>query len=263
MDFFHPDEAAILQNLSFRHLNQNWLQDQKTDWSRFWGSYLLSGGIPHAVGRQVKDGEIPDSIWRVYLDWILGTWSRLRTPERSLAALARRICETMNSRVSYESLKKGTDIQSANTVKTLLDLQEDHFSLQVLSRFDPQRGKPLPSKLKKIYPLDPFIARVWTALGWNIRRLYQETTPDLRLDECAFLAQMFRSEGSFPISYLYSERTKSEVDFYFEGCGFELKSNGSPTKNQRDLLNQCPQSFVVKRLNLPLMAYLLGEGRRK
>src|SRR3989338_7796889 len=127
MDFFHPEEAVSLRGISFRHLNQNWLEDQRLDWARFWNEYLLTGGIPHAVGCQVKKGNIPDSIWRVYLDWILGTWSKLRTSERSLAALARRICETMNSRVSYEALKKGTDIQSANTVKTLLDLQEDHF----------------------------------------------------------------------------------------------------------------------------------------
>jgi predicted AAA+ superfamily ATPase len=261
MDFFHFDEATPLRLLSFKHIHQTWLDEQKLDWSKFWFSYLLSGGIPHAVGCWMKNGQISDPIWRVYVDWILGTWSRIRTPERSLVALARRICETLNSRVSYESLKKGTDIQSANTIKTLLDLQEDHFSIHILPRFDAQKDKYLPSKLKKVYPIDPFIARVWTAIGWNIRRIYEATLPALKLDECAFLTQMFRSENSLPMSYLYSERSKSEIDFYFEGCGFELKSNGNPTKNQKELLKTCQQSFVVNKEKLPLMAYLLGEGR--
>lgn len=262
MDFFYPDIAASFRSLHFKHVNQSWLNDQCSDWSRYWQEYLMTGGIPHTVGSFVRRGDIPDSTWRVYIDWILGTWSKVRTSERSLIALARRICETSNSRVSYEALKKGTDIQSANTIKTLLDLQEDHFSLHVVSRLDPQRDKPLPSKLKKIYPVDPFIARIWAAIGWNIRRLYRESLPPLFLDECAFLSQLLRSEGSFPISYLYSDQSKSEVDFYFEGCGFALKSNGNPTHHQKALLKTCSQSFVIRKNTLPLMAYLLGEGRQ-
>ncbi len=261
MDFFYSDATLPLRSLSFKHINQTWLNEQNLDWSTFWNSYLLTGGIPHAVGCWIKNKHISDSIWRVYVDWILGTWSSVRTPERSLVALARRICETLNSRVSYESLKRGTDIQSANTIKTLLDLQEDHFALHALPRFDIQKEKFLPSKLKKIYPIDPFITRIWAAIGWNIRRLYEESLPQLKLDECAFLTQMLRQEGSMPMSYLYSDRHKSEIDFYFENCGFELKSNGNPTKNQKHLLRECPQSFVVKKTQLPLMAYLLGEGR--
>ncbi len=261
MDFFYIHETAPFRSLSFKHINQNWLNDQKIDWSKYWSSYLLSGGIPHAVASWINHGKIPDSIWHVYADWILGTWSRVRTPQRSLAALARRICDTLNTRVSYESLKKGTDIQSANTIKTLIDFQEDHFSLHLLARFDTQKEKYLPSKLKKIYPIDPFIARIWTAIGWNIRRIYEESVPELKLDECAFLTQMFRKEDSLPISYLYSDRSKSEIDFYFEECGFELKSNGNPTQHQKELLKTCPQSFIIKKEKLPLMAYLVGEGR--
>lgn len=261
MNFFHPDTTAPLVSLHFKHVNQSWLDDQNLDWSPYWKEYLSTGGIPHVVGSFVKRSQIPDTVWRVYVDWILGTWSKVRTSERSLAALARRICETLNSRVSYESLKKGTDIQSANTVKTLLDLQEDHFSLHALTRFDPQKTKLLPSKLKKVYPLDPFLARVWSAIGWNVRRLYTESAPALSLDECAFFTQMIRSEGPFAASYLYSDQTKSEVDFYFDDCGFELKSSGNPTKNQKAILNSCRQSFVVKKNKLPLIAYLVGAGR--
>ena len=118
--------------------------------------------------------------------------------------------------MSYESLKKGTDILSANTVKTLLDMQEDHFALRVLPRFDLQKGKFLPSKLKKIYPIAPYIARVWSSIGWDVRRLYEQSLPELALDECGFLTQTYRWQEGPEVSYLYNQNTKAEVDFYFE-----------------------------------------------
>ncbi len=262
MDFLHPQETSILQNLDYKHLTQRWLDDQKTDWTKYWQVYLKSGGIPRAIAHLHKQNQIEDTVWKAYADWILGTWSTLRTPDRSLSALARRLCETLNSRVSYESLKQGTDIQSANTVKTLLDMQEDHFSLSVLPRFDLQKRKFLPSKLKKVYPLDPFIAQVWAAIGWNIRRLYSESIPPLALDECAFRTQLYRWQENPEVSYLYSETSQAEIDFYFEDCAFELKSKGNPTPKQWAILNNCPQAFVLKKEKIPLMAYLLGEGRQ-
>jgi predicted AAA+ superfamily ATPase len=169
--------------------------------------------------------------------------------------------ETMTSRVSNETIKKGTDIQSANTIKSLMDVQEDHFSVRILPRYDLQKERFLPAKLKKIYPIDPFTARVWVAIGSNIRRLYDESLPLIPLDECAFATQMLRAEGNDGASYLYSDTTKSEVDFYFQGCGFELKSGGHPTPKQKEILRRCSQSFSVTRKTLPLMAYLVGEGR--
>lgn len=59
------------------------------------------------------------------------------------------------------------------------------------------------------------------------------------------------------MSYLYNNQTQAEVDFYFKECGFELKSNGNPSPKQRTILKQCPQSFVVKKDRLPLVAYLI------
>lgn len=261
LEFFYPKEATRYRTINIKHVTQQWLDDQDVAWRSYWNEYCLAGGIPHAVAQLRRTGSIPDTTWRVYVDWIMGSWSTVRTAERSLTAVARRLCETLNSRVSYEAIKKGTDIQSANTVKTLLDIQEDHFSIRVVPRFDLQKGKFLPAKLKKIYPIDPYIARVWSAIGWNVRRLYHEGLPALPLDECAFASQMQRAEHPVEISYLYSETSQSEVDFYFDGCAFELKSNGNPTHKQWAMLKQCPHAFVVKKDTIPLVAYVIGEGR--
>ncbi|MBI4925945.1 MAG: ATP-binding protein, partial [Bdellovibrio sp.] len=205
--------------------------------------------------------KILDSTYQIYVDWILGSWSKLRTPERSLAALSKRLCDTLNTRVSYDALKKGTDILSPNTVKTLLEIQEDHFSIKLLPRFDSYQKVFMPTKLKKIYPIDPFIAQVWNAIGKNIKRLFSANLPPLALDECAFHAQFYRKFDPVDVSYLYSETTQSEIDFYFKDYGFELKSGGNPTSKQKQLLKQCPHYFIVKKQELPLMAYLVGEKR--
>lgn len=261
MHFFYPETSAAFRSISYKHVNQRWLDDQGIDLSKPWEEYLKTGGIPHTIGRFRKHGIIVDELWRVYIDWILGSWAKLRTSERSLAALARRLCDTLNSRVSFEALRKGTDIQSLNTVKNLIEMQEDHFALKTLPRFDIQNQKYLPSKLKKIYPLDPFIAKAWAAIGWNVRRLFEHSIPTLPMEECAFLTQTYRWEEKLEVSYLYGDRSKSEIDFYFDECGFELKSKGKPTPKQKELLKQCPQSFVIQKNKLPLMAYLVGEGR--
>jgi predicted AAA+ superfamily ATPase len=175
--------------------------------------------------------------------------------------LARRFIETLNSRVSYESLKKGTDILSANTVKTLIELQEDHFSLRVVPRYDPQRKRFMPAKLKKVFPLDPFIARTWACIGWNIRRKYAASCPAIALDECAFQAQSFRHVDQEELTYLYSDRTKSEVDFCLGDFAFELKARGRPTEKQRELLHTVRRSFSLDGRSIPIVACLLGESR--
>lgn len=261
MHFFYPGLCQTYQAINFRHINQAWLEEQRIDWQTPWQEYCLCGGVPRAVAELKNAGGISDETWRAYADWILGTWSTLRTPARSQSALAKRLCETLNSRVSFEALTKGTDILSPNTVKKLIEIQEDHLSLKTLVRFALDQQKFLAGKQKKIFPIDPFVARVWSTIGWPIRRNVSEQLPALALDECAFASQMQRSEEGPEPSYLYSERRQAEVDFYFEGCAFELKSNGSPSKNQWALLKTAPHWFVVRRQHLPLMAYLVGGNR--
>ncbi|OGQ21348.1 MAG: hypothetical protein A3I05_01945 [Deltaproteobacteria bacterium RIFCSPLOWO2_02_FULL_44_10] len=261
MDFFYPDLALPYRDVNYHHFNQSWLQEQNISWEKAWNEYLTTGGIPQVVGFYKQRQNIPDYVWNVYRDWLLGTWSKVRTPERSLSALCRRIMETMNSRVDYEVLRKGTDIQSANTVKTLMDMQEDHFSLRVLPKMDIHRKTFVPSKQKKMYPLDPFVARVFSSLGFQIRRTFEESLPSFNLDECAFVAQTLRYADDMETSYLYSQTSKAEIDVYVDECAFELKSHGRPSQKQMELLKACPQYFIVQKDKLPLTAYLVAEKR--
>ncbi|MCB0319189.1 MAG: ATP-binding protein [Bdellovibrionales bacterium] len=259
LNLFYPKDVQQLQDINFLHINQKWLNDQNLDLSKQWQEYKLVGGIPQSIGEHFTTDAISDLTFTVYIDWILGTWSKLRTSERSLRKLASRICETLNSRVSYEALSKGTDIASPNTVKSLIEIQEDSFSLRICPKLDLHDKLSAPAKLKKVYPIDPFIALVWGLISDKILRNHQKNLPDLKLDEAAFFTQTYRYENQLDVSYLYSSKTKAEVDFYFKGCGFELKSKGKPTAAQNKLLAECNQQFVVKQEKLPIVAYLVGE----
>lgn len=261
MDFFYPDKVKPFREIDFKTINQNWIIQNTIDLSQEWAQYSHSGGIPKLLGEFHMKKEISDASFRVYQDWILGTWSKLRTSEASLTALSRRLCDSMNSRVSMESLKRGTDILSANTVKTLIDMQEDHFAIHSLHRYDLQKKRHLPAKQRKIYPIDPGIARVWASIGNSLTRLINKNIPALSLDECAFYTQMLRHHPEIEIGYLYSEKSQTEIDFFFKGCAFELKSQGKPTSNQFKLLKEAPQAFFLNRSQVPLMAYLIGEKR--
>jgi len=264
VQIFFPDSAAKIPNIKPHHIQQSWLEDFNVDLSKPWAEYLICGGIPQVMAEFKNEGVISDETMRVYIDWILGTWSKVRTAERSLSALSLRFCETLNSRVGFDTLKKGTDIQSPNTVKTLIEMQEDHFSLTIVPRFDPQNEKFVNAKLKKIYPIDPFICQIFFAIGKNKKRQlteYLSAECKLQLNECAFQAQFFRHfENKYP-GYIYSDRTHAEVDFICDGIGYELKSKGRPSAKQVELLKECRQAFSLNEKTLPLMAFLVGEER--
>ncbi len=261
LELFYPEKIKSYSKVNYQHVNQKWLDSQEIDLSKEWKNYQFSGGFPQVVGSMLTQNEIPDQVWRVYEDWILGNWSHLRTSERSLRKISQRFIKTINSRVSYEALKKETDIQSANTVRALVEIQEDHFSVRVLSKYDLAKKAFLPAKLKKLYPIDPFIALVYFAIGNSITRLYEDSVFLNSLDECTFYSQTLKYQQQNSVGYLYNEKSKTEIDFYFNNCGFELKSQGRPSLKQKELLRMCPHSFVVKKEHLPLISYLIGESR--
>lgn len=261
-NLFYAHEISDFKPWSIRHVTQQFIDGFTHKLSGAWREYGLTGGFPQVIGEYRRTQTIRDETYKVYIDWILGTWSALRTPETSLIGVAERLAKTQGSRVSYETLRKGTDIQSANTVRKLIEMQEDHLSLKHVARFDPDTGKSLAAKLRKIYPLDPFVAHIYGLIATNTRRLMFEHAAAQEVnDEGAFLAQTYRHEQERSVGFLYSDRSHAEVDFFLDGMGFELKSRGQPTKAQFDLLKRVRSPFVVTRETLPVVAYLMGEDR--
>lgn len=261
-NLFYADEVASLKPLSIRHVTQEFIEGFAGKLAEPWREYGLTGGFPQVIGEYRRTRTIRDETYKIYIDWILGTWSHLRTPESSLIGVAERLIETQGSRVSYETLRKGTDIQSANTVRKLIEMQEDHFSLKHVTRLDPDTGKSLAAKLRKIYPLDPFVAHVYRLIATKTRRLMFECASAVESNpEGAYLAQTYEHDPERTVGFLYSDRSHGEVDFFFDGMGIELKSRGSPTKAQSELLRKVRAPFVVTTKTLPAVAYLTGEER--
>ena len=118
----------------------------------------------------------------------------------------------------------------------------------------------MPAKQRKYYPIDSFIATVWALIGKRVLRNYAQDLPQLQLAETSFFVQTLRSENQPDVGYLYRSKSKGEVDFYFDNCAFELKSKGSPSNAQREILLDCDQAFVLKENQVPIMAFLIGEN---
>ena len=114
MDMFYSYEVLEYKKINCKNINQNWLESQKIKWQEYFDKYIYMGGFPQVVGECINNHKISDLVCRVYEDWILGTWSKLRIPEKSLRQVSKKICENINSRTSYDAIKKGSDIQSAN-----------------------------------------------------------------------------------------------------------------------------------------------------
>ncbi len=263
VEFFFPELAPAQKTVQLQHQTQAWLDSLPLTLEPAWKAYLECGGVPKAACTWKKNnGKISDEVFKTYQDWILGSWNSSRIPLHSQNALAERIIANLNSRTSFERLRKNTDIGSVNTVHQLLNIQEDRWALQWVRRFDAQTQHWMNAKQKKLYPLDPFIARVWQSISLGLRMNIEAGLKPLPLDETGFQAQCFRYETERELAFLYSEKTQSEVDFYFSKIAFELKSNGSPTAKQKQLLGLAPQAFAVRRESLPWIAYYLGEISR-
>ena len=128
------------KDFSAKNQTDIWLQSKKiTELENPWRLYLECGGFPRAACEKVFLGAIADETFRTYQDWILGAWSKNRVSIQSQMAIARRVMSCLNSRITLESLRKGTDIGSVNTIKELISHQEDRWALRSICRFDWQK----------------------------------------------------------------------------------------------------------------------------
>ena len=119
-------------------------------------SYLITGGIPLAVDEHIRTGKISESVYKIYVDSVLGDITRWDKKESYLRQILRRIFETIGNPISWNTLKENTDISSHNTVAEYVDIMKDSFVLYYLRFYDIARNEPIYHKNKKIHFYDPF-----------------------------------------------------------------------------------------------------------
>ncbi len=134
----------------------NELRLYEKDIKSLFESYLITGGIPLAVDEYIRTGKIPESVYKIYVDSVLGDITRWDKKESYLRQILRRIFETIGNPISWNTLKENTDISSHNTVAEYVDIMKDSFVLYYLRFYDIAKKKSLYHKNKKIHFYDPF-----------------------------------------------------------------------------------------------------------
>ena len=196
--------------------------------------YLMTGGTARVIHEYLKSNEIPESVYKTYIDVVLGDLAKWGKRETYLRQVINRVIETLGNPVGWNTLRQGTDIASHNTIAEYVDTLTDSFVLLYLHRYDTSHQRPAYQKEKKIHFCDPFFLhamRVWTTgkepfestLEFlrnpeNVGVLAEGVTAD-HLIRLAFLLCEQKQLFAYENMVLYWRGKKErEVDFVMKEC---------------------------------------------
>ncbi len=176
-------------------------------------TYLLVGGFPQAVADFRRTAAVSDGFARDLWDVIQSDLRDLgiSRPEQCLRLLER-IAVSLTSMVALRSL--GSDLDAAHpTVGTWLDRLANAYTVLVL--FQEASGVADLRRQRKVYPIDPFLARLPARLSPDAF----EPEPS-RLAEAALATAIFRSLEGNAVDrfgepsrlFYYRSRQGAEVD---------------------------------------------------
>ena len=217
----------------------------------FLEDYLVTGGIPRAVNCYISEGVIPEIVYGDYVNLILRDIVRWGGNEAYLRQVVQRVIETLSSQVGWNTLKKGTEIASHDTIRWYVTILRNSFVVSYIHHLAKDKGVPYYRKAKKIYFADPFIfhALRWWAFGG--RNPFQDSLDYLKNPEeksrilesvvCDHLIRLLvdlepspQFDSTTKLFYWESEK-KREVDFVIKmGDSFiplEVKYKSSIHRN--------------------------------
>ncbi len=123
---------------------------------RYLDDYLITGGVPAAINEFLKNGFVQDSVYQIYVDSAIGDLRRADKDASYMVQLIPNIIKSISNPVSWDSLKKNSDIGSHHTVEEYVKTLSDMFVLSVFYRYNSSEDKPKFDGLKKIFFQDPF-----------------------------------------------------------------------------------------------------------
>jgi len=184
-------------------------------------NYLLTGGTPKVAHEYLKHNEIPESIYKTYIDVVLGDLAKWGKRETYLRQVMNRVFDTLGNPVGWNTLRQETDIASHNTVAEYVDTLADSFILLYLHRYDASHQRPAYQKEKKIHFHDPFFLHAMRA--WSAgKEPFESTLEFLRKPEnVGVLAEGVTADHLVRLAFLLSEQkqlfTYENMVFYWRG----------------------------------------------
>ncbi|MEA3255634.1 MAG: ATP-binding protein [Candidatus Altiarchaeota archaeon] len=186
--------------------------------------YLLTGGFPLTINEFISSGQIPEYVYDLYSNWIIGDIVKWRKQERILKQVMRATILKQGTSISWDSLAKEAEIKSHKTISSYVEDLENMFVLSILYFMDLNKKIPVYGKNKKIYFYDPFIYHVFSRLTY----FKTEVTPSLIEATCVTHLKRFLQTDS-----VYYWKNKREVDVVLKTnslLAVEIKYQGRITR---------------------------------
>lgn len=181
--------------------------------------YLSSGGFFLAVAAETRAGEIPEYIYAIYRNALLGEATRMGRRESVLRAIVATLHGHLGEEFQWRALARDSGAGTHETVRDTVEDLEAAFAWHVYWRVkEPGGCRPALRSPKKLYPLDPFIwhtLAAWSrgaARGWaEIARTLADPAATGRLVESVTADHLRRLFG--PYAYYHRTKGGEEIDF--------------------------------------------------
>jgi len=119
-------------------------------------NYLMTGGIAPAIDEFLQDGSISEGTYKTYLDAMTGDLNKANRGDSYLRQLMPNIISSMGNPVSWQTLKRNSDIGSHHTVEQYVQTLSEMFVLYFFYKYDADKSSANFGSDKKIYFHDPF-----------------------------------------------------------------------------------------------------------
>ncbi len=169
--------------------------------------YLITGGFPLVINEFFSNKKIPDYVYEIYMNWIVGDIVKWGKQERILIQLLRSVILKQGSTISWDSLAKESEIKSHKTVSSYVEDLENMFVLLTLYFLRLDKKIPDFNKNKKLYITDPFIYNVF-----NRKIYFKENEIDSSMIEAVAASNLARLVYRDLFPSIYYWKNKKEVD---------------------------------------------------
>jgi len=196
----------------------------------YFEQYLVWGGIPHMAN--LCPGQIPDSLYKKYLDGMLDDWKFLGHGFDSFKGLAAHVVRSTGSMFSWDTIASSVSC-TRQTAQNYLYALRDMYVISITDLYDVHSKTSYARKSKKLHTRDPIFYHILDSLPsrhgsfeQSLARVQDPTTCG-RLAECVMadhLVRFARARSKIkplfdPANHVFYWRSgRREVDFVYIGA---------------------------------------------
>ena len=197
--------------------------------------YMITGGTPKIVGEYARSGSVPDRLYHLYREGVVGQWEDAGLDKTALKQVSGALIKSCGSHVSWKALSDGADLGGASAARRYVDLLRGLFVLSVVHRYGHDKGVPMMRKERKIYFTDPFFMHMlnaWMGEGGFLESVRYRDGAEGPIAEGVVASHLAR--WAFDVSaqklsfdphnhvFYWVDDKNREVDFVYAGGGMRL-----------------------------------------